>query len=150
MLIGAGGASRGVLLPLLSLDCAVTIVNRTYSRAQELATLFAHTGSVCALEMESLAGHEFDLIINATSSGISGDVPAVPASLIDTHVYCYDMFYQKGCTPFLHWCQSHGAKMCADGLGMLVAQAAHAFLLWHGVLPEITPVIQALHKELNT
>lgn len=150
LLIGAGGASRGVLLPLLSLDCAVTIVNRTYSRAQELATLFAHTGSVCALEMESLAGHEFDLIINATSSGISGDVPAVPASLIDTHVYCYDMFYQKGCTPFLHWCQSHGAKMCADGLGMLVAQAAHAFLLWHGVLPEITPVIQALHKELNT
>jgi shikimate dehydrogenase len=115
LLIGAGGASRGVLLPLLSLDCAVTIVNRTYSRAQELATLFAHTGSVCALEMESLAGHEFDLIINATSSGISGDVPAVPASLINTHVYCYDMFYQKGCTPFLHWCQSMVRKCVPMG-----------------------------------
>jgi shikimate dehydrogenase len=59
------------------------------------------------------------------------------------------MFYQKGCTPFLGWCQQHGAKQCADGLGMLVAQAAHAVLLWHGILPEIAPVIQALHKELN-
>ncbi|QNK07186.1 shikimate dehydrogenase [Enterobacter sp. JUb54] len=149
LLIGAGGASRGVLLPLLSLDCAVTIVNRTFARAQELATLFAHTGSICALEMESLAGHEFDLIINATSSGISGEVPAIPSSLINAQVHCYDMFYQKGSTPFLCWCQKHGAKMYADGLGMLVAQAAHAVLLWHGVLPEIAPVIQELDQELN-
>ncbi|TCW06115.1 shikimate dehydrogenase [Raoultella sp. BIGb0138] len=150
LLIGAGGASRGVLLPLLSLDCAVTIVNRTSSRAHQLATLFAHTGSVCAVEMASLAGLEFDLIINATSSGIGGEVPAIPSPLIGPHVYCYDMFYQKGNTPFLSWCQEHGAKMCADGLGMLVAQAAHAVLLWHGVLPDIAPVIHALHKELNT
>lgn len=100
LLIGAGGASRGVLLPLLSLDCAVTIVNRTFSRAHELATLFAHTGSVRALDIEALNGQVFDLIINATSSGIEGEVPAIPVSLINTHVYCYDMFYQKGCTPF--------------------------------------------------
>ncbi|MEF3108080.1 shikimate dehydrogenase [Raoultella sp. WB_B2P2-3] len=149
LLIGAGGASRGVLLPLLSLDCAVTIVNRTSSRAHELAALFSHTGSIRALEMDALAEHEFDLIINATSSGIGGEVPAIPASLINTHVHCYDMFYQQGSTPFLTWCQQHGAKQCADGLGMLVAQAAHAVLLWHGVLPDITPVIQTLHKELN-
>jgi shikimate dehydrogenase len=64
------------------------------------------------------------------------------------HVYCYDMFYQKGRRLFI-WCQQHGATKCADGLGMLVAQAAHAVLLWHGVLPEITPVIAALQKELN-
>lgn len=150
LLIGAGGASRGVLLPLLSLDCAVTIVNRTFSRAHELATLFAHTGSVRALDIEALNGQVFDLIINATSSGIEGEVPAIPVSLINTHVYCYDMFYQKGCTPFLRWCQQHGTKRCADGLGMLVAQAAHSVLLWHGVLPEIAPVILALHEELNT
>ena len=149
LLIGAGGASRGVLLPLLSLDCAVTIVNRTFSRAHELAKLFAHTGSVRALATDALHGQEFDLIINATSSGIDGDVPAIPVTLINADVYCYDMFYQKGDTPFIGWCQQHGAKKCADGLGMLVAQAAHSVLLWHGVLPEIAPVIQALHKELN-
>jgi shikimate 5-dehydrogenase len=78
LLIGAGGAARGVLLPLLSLDCAVTITNRTLARAQELATLFAHTGSVNALALSELAGHEFDLIINATSSGIDGGVPEFP------------------------------------------------------------------------
>lgn len=148
LLIGAGGAARGVLLPLLSLDCAVTITNRTFARAQQLATLFAHTGSVRALAMDALAGAEFDLIINATSSGIGGEIPAIPASLIHARVCCYDMFYQKGNTPFLNWCVQHGAKHSADGLGMLVAQAAHAVLLWHGVMPEIVPVIESLKKEL--
>jgi len=148
LLIGAGGASRGVLLPLLSLDCAVTITNRTFSRAEELATLFAHTGSVSAVAMTDLAGHEFDLIINATSCGISGETPQIPESLIHSHVHCYDMFYQKGETPFLRWCKEHGAKQRADGLGMLVAQAAHAVLLWHGVLPETAPVIERLKQEL--
>lgn len=149
LLIGAGGASRGVLLPLLSLDCGVTIVNRTASRAEELAQVFAHTGSVQALGMDELEGHEFDLIINATSSGISGEIPAIPASLIRSSVCCYDMFYQKGNTPFLSWCERHGAKRYADGLGMLVGQAAHAVLLWHGVLPEIEPVIARLKQELS-
>ncbi|HEY2451702.1 MAG TPA: shikimate dehydrogenase [Scandinavium sp.] len=148
LLIGAGGAARGVLLPLLSLDCAVTVTNRTFARAQELAALFAHTGSINALAMDALEGEHFDLIINATSSGIGGDIPAIPAELISVNVRCYDMFYQKGNTPFLNWCQQHGAKQCADGLGMLVAQAAHAVLLWHGVMPEIAPVIDELKKEL--
>lgn len=150
LLIGAGGASRGVLLPLLSLDCSVTIVNRTASRAAELANVFAHTGSVQSLSMDALGDREFDLIINATSSGINGEIPAIPPSLIHTSVCCYDMFYQKGNTPFLSWCQEHGAKECADGLGMLVGQAAHAFLLWHGVLPEIEPVITRLKQVLST
>lgn len=149
LLIGAGGASRGVLLPLLSLDCAVTITNRTVSRAEELAKLFAHTGSIQALSMDELEGHEFDLIINATSSGISGDIPAIPSSLIHPGIYCYDMFYQKGKTPFLAWCEQRGSKRNADGLGMLVAQAAHAFLLWHGVLPDVEPVIKQLQEELS-
>lgn len=148
LLIGAGGAARGVLLPLLSLDCAVTVTNRTLARAQELVSVFAHTGSIKALAMDVLVGEEFDLIINATSSGITGDTPAIPSSLINMKVHCYDMFYQKGNTPFLNWCEQHGAKQCADGLGMLVAQAAHAVLLWHGVMPEITPVIHELKKEL--
>ena len=149
LLIGAGGASRGVLLPLLSLDCAVTITNRTFSRAEALAALFAHTGSVSAIALEDLEDREFDLVINATSSGINGEIPAIPVSLINSHMYFYDMFYQKGPTPFLHWCQQYGAVHCADGLGMLVAQAAHAVLLWHGVLPAIAPVIETLQQELN-
>lgn len=149
LLIGAGGAARGVLLPLLSMDCAVTIVNRTASRAEELAQVFSHTGSVQAVGMDELENYEFDLIVNATSSGISGDVPAIPASLIHASICCYDMFYQKGSTPFLAWCVQQGAKRYADGLGMLVGQAAHAVLLWHGVLPEIEPVITKLQQELS-
>lgn len=148
LLIGAGGAARGVVLPLLSFNCDVTITNRTYTRAQELADVFAHTGSVKAFEMDKLQGQEFDLIINATSSGLEGEIPDIPSTLVNARVHCYDMFYQKGNTPFLAWCEQHGAKRCADGLGMLVAQAAHAVLLWHGVLPEISPVIDQLKKEL--
>ncbi len=137
------------MLPLLSLDCAVTITNRTFSRAEALATLFEHTGSVTAVALDDLAGHEFDLVINATSSGINGEIPAIPASLIHSHIYAYDMFYQSGKTPFLTWCEQQGAKHLADGLGMLVGQAAHAVLLWHGVLPAIEPVIEKLKQELT-
>jgi shikimate dehydrogenase len=149
LLIGAGGAARGVLLPLLSLDCSVTITNRTDERAQTLAELFHHTGSVSALPMSALGGHEFDLIINATSSGIAGEILPIPTSLVNAHVCCYDMFYQKGNTAFLAWCAEHGAKHYADGLGMLVGQAAHAVLLWHGVLPDVEPVIESLKRELG-
>ncbi|WP_318377430.1 shikimate dehydrogenase [Enterobacter sp.] len=148
LLAGAGGAARGVLLPLLSLDCQVTITNRTFARAEALANVFMHTGSVKAVAMDQLRDHEFDLIINATSSGISGEIPAIPESLVHPHLYCYDMFYQKGNTPFLNWCEQHGAKQCADGVGMLVAQAAHAVLLWHGVLPETVAVINQLKQEI--
>ncbi|NCB87195.1 MAG: shikimate dehydrogenase [Gammaproteobacteria bacterium] len=149
LLIGAGGAARGVLLPLLSLDCNVTLTNRTHARAQTLAELFHHTGSVNAIPMSELSGHEFDLIINATSSGIAGETPPIPESLINHHVCCYDMFYQKGDTAFLAWCAEHGAKRYADGLGMLVGQAAHAVLLWHGILPDVEPVIASLKHELG-
>ena len=136
-------------MPLLSLDCAVTITNRTFSRAEALAALFAHTGSVSAVALDDLADREFDLVINATSSGINGEIPAIPASLVSAHMYFYDMFYQKGKTPFLNWCEQHGAKQLADGLGMLVGQAAHAVLLWHGVLPAVEPVIEKLKQELS-
>lgn len=110
--------------------------------------MFAHTGSVTAVALDDLAGHEFDLVINATSSGINGEIPAIPASLVHSHIYAYDMFYQKGKTPFLTWCEQQGAKHVADGLGMLVGQAAHAVLLWHGVLPAVEPVIEKLKQEL--
>ncbi|WP_279052007.1 shikimate dehydrogenase [Cedecea davisae] len=148
LLVGAGGAARGVLLPLLSLDCAVTITNRTFAKAEELAQLFGHTGSVNAVAMDALGGHEFDLLINATSSGIGGEIPALPSSLLSHRVSCYDMFYRKGLTPFLSWAIEGGVVHYADGLGMLVGQAAHAFMLWHGKLPEVAPVITALKREM--
>lgn len=149
LLIGAGGAARGVILPLLSFGCSLTITNRTLSKAELLADVFQHAGGVKAKAMDRLAGEQFDLIVNATSSGIGGDVPAIPASLISPSVRCYDMFYQATATPFLSWCEQQGAKKMADGLGMLVGQAAHSFFLWHGKLPDITPVIAVMKAELQ-
>lgn len=148
LLIGAGGAARGVIAPLLELNTQVTITNRTFAKAQALAAVFSQ-GSVQALEMEQLDGEHFDLLINATSSGINGDIPQLPVSLLSPSVRCYDMFYQQGLTPFLIWAVEHGVTEYADGLGMLVGQAAHAVLLWHGVLPEIAPVIAALQQEMT-
>ena len=148
LLVGAGGAARGVILPLLSAGCAVTIVNRTQARAEELAQLFRQSGEIDACRFDQMTGRTFNLIVNATSSGVSGEVPPLPASLIDAQIRCYDMFYQAGATPFLHWCEQHGAQQRADGLGMLVGQAAHAVLLWHGVLPAVEPVIEKLKQEL--
>jgi len=148
LLVGAGGAARGVILPLLSAGCVITIANRTAEKAQELATLFQSHGDVIACPMEKLSGQPFDVIVNATSSGISGEVPALPSSIIAPSTRCYDMFYQPGLTPFLRWGQQHEASQLADGLGMLVGQAAHAFYLWHGEFPDVEPVIDRLHKEL--
>ena len=149
LLVGAGGAARGVILPLLSAGCSLVVVNRTVERAEQLAELFQHSGNIKAARFDQLAGHTFDLIINATSSGVDGKVPPLPASLINAQTRCYDMFYQQGLTPFLLWCQQQGAKILADGLGMLVGQAAHAFQLWHGVMPEITPVIAKLKQAMQ-
>jgi len=149
LLAGAGGAARGVILPLLAAGCSLTIVNRTASRAEQLAEQFAEYGGIRAVSAEQLAGESFDLIINATSSSVTGEIPALPAALIGQQVRCYDMFYQTGLTPFLAWCQQQGAEQLADGLGMLVGQAAHAFSLWHGVLPEIAPVIATLRQAMQ-
>lgn len=149
LLVGAGGAARGVILPLLSLGCSITLTNRTVLKASMLAEVFKHAGEIQACAMDCLTESHFDLIINATSSGINGEIPALPVSLISAEVRCYDMFYQQDTTPFLKWCIEQGAVNVSDGLGMLVGQAAHSFFLWHNVLPEITPVIAILKDELK-
>lgn len=149
LLVGAGGAARGVILPLLSLGCSIVVVNRTVERAEQLAEIFQHSGGIQAASFADLSGQAFDLIINATSSGVDGKVPPLPETLITPQTRCYDMFYQQGLTPFLLWCQQYGAHQLADGLGMLVGQAAHAFQLWHGVMPEITPVIAKLKQSMQ-
>ncbi|MFI0489755.1 MAG: shikimate dehydrogenase [Yersinia sp. (in: enterobacteria)] len=150
LLVGAGGAARGVILPLLSYGCTVVITNRTYRRAQQLADVFHHVGGISAIEMQTLSGQQFDLIINATASGIHGEVPNLPKDIISPEICCYDMCYQAGTTPFLTWVRQLGAASSADGLGMLVGQAAYAFKFWHGVMPEITPILNKLRDELGS
>ncbi|MGK3144497.1 shikimate dehydrogenase [Pantoea sp. C2G6] len=149
LLVGAGGAARGVILPLLAAGVTLTVVNRTAARAEELANLFRQNGDIRATSFEQMVGQRFDLMINATSSGVDGKTPPLPVELIHPKLRCYDMFYQNGLTPFLEWCQAQGAHHLADGLGMLVGQAAHAFHLWHGVMPEITPVIVQLRQAMQ-
>lgn len=149
LLIGAGGAARGVILPLLAFNCSITINNRTQARAEELVALFQHKGDIRSLTQDELKDAQFDLIINATSSGVEGGIPELPSGLLNERIRCYDMFYQVGDTPFLQWCRQHGVTLMADGLGMLVGQAAHSFMLWHGVMPEIAPVINVLKQEMS-
>ncbi len=149
LLIGAGGATRGALLPLLEYGCHITLTNRTFSKAEQLAKEFSALGDIHAQPMDTLHEPIYDLIINATSSGVSGEIPLLDARLFSDSVACYDMFYQKRLTPFLSFCADQGVKRIADGLGMLVGQAAFAFKLWHGVLPEIEPVLRTLKEAIN-
>ncbi|PHM31009.1 shikimate dehydrogenase [Xenorhabdus innexi] len=148
LIIGAGGAAKGVISPLLDFGCSVTITNRTFTRAQGIVNMFSSFGHIQAVEIQSLLAPDFDLIINATASGLDGSVPEISPSIFRNDSACYDMYYQSQLTPFLHFAQRNGVSCLADGLGMLVGQAAHAFELWHGVLPEVEPVLAALREEL--
>ncbi|UDG81415.1 Shikimate dehydrogenase (NADP(+)) [Candidatus Profftia lariciata] len=146
LLLGSGGAARGIIEPLLSIKCNLTITNRTYSRAQELVRIFSYLGNITSITFDQLQDKKFDLIINATSSGIHGIVPEIPSEIINKHTSCYDLFYQTTLTPFLSWAQNKGAQQLADGSGMLVEQAAHSFLLWHGIMPERLSVLQKIRE----
>ncbi|MER3382558.1 shikimate dehydrogenase [Pectobacterium aroidearum] len=148
LLVGAGGAARGVIQPLLAYGCTVVLTNRTFSKADELVKVFSGIGDIHAVSLDDLHGLSFDLIINATSSGMYDSIPNLLPELISPETCCYDMFYLPQMTPFLSWCVQHGAIRYADGLGMLVGQAAHAFNLWHGVMPDVEPVIGLLKQDL--
>jgi len=147
LLLGAGGASRGVLRPLLETGlAALVIANRTAPKALELA---AATGEdrVRGCGLDGLAGQSFDLIINATSAGLEGGVPGIPGSCLAPGGWTYDMLYGDAPTPFQRWGTERGAARALDGLGMLVEQAAESFFLWRGVRPETPPVIVQLRHE---
>lgn len=149
LLLGAGGAAQGVLAALLEQEPGIlTIANRTVEKALRLAETFrrhpaAGSSVLCGLGFGDLAGHHFDLIINATSSSLHGQLPPLPAQAFAPGALAYDMMYGKGRTPFLALAEACGAKT-ADGLGMLVEQAAESFLLWRGVRPQTAPVIARL------
>lgn len=145
LLMGAGGAARGVVLPLLEEGPAeLFIVNRTAAKATDLARSFADAGAgvVDGGGYESLAGKNFDVVINATSASLGGELPPLPDDILAPSAWAYDMMYGRE-TPFTAFARIRGARV-ADGLGMLVEQAAEAFHLWRGVRPETGPVIQLL------
>lgn len=149
LLVGAGGAARGVLKPLLETGLEqLTIVNRTVAKALELARLGAAFGPVEGLGFDGLAGRRFDLIINATSAGLAGEVPPLPDDCLAPGGWVYDMLYGDQMTPFCRWGAAHSAERALDGLGMLVEQAAESFWLWRGVRPDTAPVIAKLRRAL--
>ena len=145
LILGAGGATRGVIEPLLSLGpTEVVIANRTPDRAVNLASLFVDLGAVRGCGFEEVGDEPFDIVINATAAGLSGSVPNVESSIIASHTVCYDMSYSKTATPFVTWAIEQGCARAHKGWGMLVEQAAEAFTLWRGVRPETEPVLAAL------
>lgn len=149
LVLGAGGAVRGVLAPLLAEGPArLVIANRTVARAVELATAFADLGSIVGGGFDELHGQAFDLVINATSASLAGHLPPLPEGLLAPGARCYDMMYGSEPTVFLGWASNRGA-MVSDGLGMLVEQAAEAFLLWRGIRPETAPVVAWLRASLT-
>ena len=149
LLLGAGGAARGVLAPLLEYGPRMlTIANRTVDKALRLAETFRHlpaaaSSVLCGVGYGELPGHHFDLLINATSAGLSGELAPLPAEVFAPGALAYDMMYGKSLTPFLKFAAAHGADY-SDGLGMLVEQAAESFLHWRGVRPQTAPVIKLL------
>jgi shikimate dehydrogenase len=147
LLLGAGGAARGSLGPLLTLQPSLlAIANRTAERAVALAADFAELGPVSGCEFAKLEHHRFDLIVNATSASLRGEVPIVPIDVVDERTTCYDMAYGVGDTAFVAWAKRLGAGRAEQGWGMLVEQAAEAFELWRGVRPDTTPVLEALRQ----
>lgn len=146
LLLGAGGAARGVIGPLLGAAPGyVEIANRTADRAVELAAEFALLGDVhgCGFDAVAASG-TFDLVVNATAASLQDAIPPVPPSVIGPATLCYDMAYGKGDTTFTCWAKSVGAGRAETGWGMLVEQAAESFLLWRGVRPDTKPVLEAV------
>lgn len=152
LLLGAGGAARGAILPLLERQPAsLTVANRSPAKAEALITEFA-AESPLPLQGSSFAGldgQSFDLIINATSASLGGEALPLPNGLYAPGALAYDMMYGKGETPFLAQARTSGATRLSDGLGMLVEQAAEAFLIWRGIRPETGPLLAELRAELH-
>ncbi|MFK8051844.1 MAG: shikimate dehydrogenase [Woeseiaceae bacterium] len=147
LVLGAGGATQGILSPILGHDPAmVTIANRNVAKAQALANHFGMLGTVEAKRFEEVRNLEpFDLIINATSAGLKGEQPPYPRNAIKPNITaCYDLSYGLTETPFISWAKTNDAGATRSGWGMLIEQAAESFLLWRGVLPDTHDVLKRL------
>lgn len=150
LVLGAGGAARGILGPLMDrLPVTIFIANRDTAKARALAERAAGRGSCGWGGYQDLVNRQFDLIINATAASLGGELPPLPAALYAPRSLAYDLMYAAAPTPFMRHALASGAARAADGLGMLVEQAAESFLLWRGVRPDTVPVIAALRAELS-
>ena len=155
LLVGAGGAARGCILPLLKAEVGqLVITNRTQSKAQALVEIFSqvqqgrYRDTLQSMPMPELSG-EFDLVINSTSASLAGELPPLPQSIIGNKTACYDMMYGAKPTAFNQWAVQQGAAQVIDGLGMLVGQAAKSFALWRGVEPDTSGVLKLLRDKLQ-
>jgi shikimate dehydrogenase len=146
VVLGAGGAARGIVLPLLGERPAeLVIANRTRDRATQLVAHFGNPGEMRVATFEELAAlPAFDVVVNATSAGLKGESPPFPGSLVGPDTFCYDLVYSRNDTPFVAWAREHGATRAVQGLGMLVEQAAESFFIWRGVRPTTTPILKQL------
>jgi len=145
LILGAGGAVRGVLEPLLrEHPTEVLLVNRTPDKAAELAAEFSDLGPIEGGAYPLIGNRQFDIVINGTSGGLTGEMPEIPSSLLTERSCCYDMVYGAEPTVFMRWAAHYAAWAVADGLGMLVEQAAESFYLWRRVRPETGPVISQI------
>ena len=150
LLLGAGGAVRGVLEPIAKQKPSlIVIANRTVEKAQRLASDFSVFGDIRGCSYKDLAGNQFDLVINGTSASLAGELPPLSSDLLSNEACCYDMMYGTDPTPFMHWAAENMAWAVADGLGMLVEQAAESFCIWRGVRPKTRRVISAIRESLE-
>lgn len=142
--LGAGGAARGIVGPLLAAKPAeLVIANRTQDRATQVVAQFAGAAALRAQTFEELAGlPPFDVLVNATSAGLKGEAPPFAATLVGPTTFCYDLVYSSADTPFVAWAKAHGAARAAQGWGMLVEQAAESFFIWRGVRPDTRPLLK--------
>lgn len=145
LILGAGGATRGIMAPLLGLGLdELLVANRTAARARDLVSPFSDLGRVRGCGFDDLPMRPFDLVINATSAGLDGQVPKIDSAVIGPMTTCYDLSYAKTGTPFVKWAAGQGCARAVEGWGMLVEQAAESFTLWRGVRPDTAPVLAAL------
>ena len=151
LILGAGGATRGIVSPLLEAEPgSIVIANRTFPKARALADHFANEGPVNACRFEDVRSLPiYDLIINATSAGLKGEVPPYPEEAVHPATTCYDLSYGASPTPFASWAARHGAAKSLMGWGMLVEQAAESFYIWRGVRPDTAPVLKQLNVKIG-
>ena len=145
LILGAGGATRGILAPLLGLEpTELIIANRAPARAEALAAAFADLGATRGVGFADVGDTPFDLIINATSASLTGEIPPIPPTALGAETVCYDLAYGRSATAFVRWAGEAGCARAIQGLGMLVEQAAESFRLWRGVRPETAQVLSVL------
>lgn len=150
LILGAGGASRGIIGPIMGQSPAqIVIANRTVDKAITLSNEFSQLGNISGCSYHDIKNSEFDLILNATSASLTGDLPPLSDTLLAAQGHCYDLAYSNEPTAFVKWGLNHQAEKSLDGLGMLVEQAAEAFFLWRNIRPETQDIIALLNSERN-